>query len=393
MGRARPLRLACHAVAIRRRLCAARQKLRSGRQLVLDVSSGTLLLRVRLDGESFQGTAYTYSSPDPRTCTFTYLVHGEIGGSEMRWYGYEPMDRAPNTCRVTRTAYTTRTMRLAWGPPVPPSRPVLPPSIAEPTEPTRIEPKRQALAEDTSVDLGPAIKMVLWMVLAGALAVAVTRVLFRVQSRALRLPDLPPRSTTPEPSRFASPLPSRSGKWWGTRTDLMKSDAEFVAAHKQLLLERIDQHRAYGTLIRERIQLATLLSELWTVPSVINNPDPNAKSSDFTLSLDEISQMLEAMNIEPELRSHHAHAHRATPREDPMSEIARDFLDLLGDRHLVGLGKTGSGKSGLQRVVARAIALNLCEGMTFVDKHGEAVRDTAAWIANPSHRMTVQYTC
>jgi len=70
-----------------------------------------------------------------------------------------------------------------------------------------------------------------------------------------------------------------------------------------------------------------------------------------------------------------------------VNQLSKEFLKLLGDRHLVGLGKTGSGKSGLHRLVGRAIAANPDEGMTFVDKHGEAGRDTAAWIANPAHRI------
>src|SRR5262249_36735539 len=65
--------------------------------------------------------------------------------------------------------------------------------------------------------------------------------------------------------------------------------------------------------------------------------------------------------------------------------LTGDILNKSRHSHIVALGVTGSGKSGFQRIVARTVAANPSEGMTFVDKHGEAVRDTAAWIANPEH--------
>jgi hypothetical protein len=70
-----------------------------------------------------------------------------------------------------------------------------------------------------------------------------------------------------------------------------------------------------------------------------------------------------------------------------MRILSGDIITQSKGSHIVALGKTGSGKSGFQRIVARAVAANPSEGMTFVDKHGEAVRDTAAWIANPENHI------
>jgi hypothetical protein len=68
-----------------------------------------------------------------------------------------------------------------------------------------------------------------------------------------------------------------------------------------------------------------------------------------------------------------------------MNQLSREFLKEIGKHHLVGLGDTGKGKSGFHRHLARAVIANLLEGMTFIDPHGEAARDTAAWCANPQH--------
>jgi len=252
---------------------------------------GTLLLRMRMTGHEFSGTAFVFAPG----CTFPYSVKGTLRGSLLFWSGNEPKDREKGTCRVTRSAFTTHMVRLVWAP-VPPA------PIAKRAEPPRADIKTKGPAKDVFIDSSAMTHLFLLFLIAGSVVIT-GRLIFRVRSRALRLPDLPPRPMVPEPSRFASPLPSRSGKWRGTRTELMRSDAEFVAAHKELLLERIEQHQAYAGLIRERLKLAALLTELWSVPSVINNPNPNAKTSDFSLSLDEINRMLDAMNIEPDLRA------------------------------------------------------------------------------------------
>jgi hypothetical protein len=99
------------------------------------VRKGTVLLRAARLGDDLAGTAYVFSSG----CTFSYQVRGgwKDDGRRLEWSGQEPKDRAPNTCRVTRTQWTTTTLRIKSAPPAPaqPKPPPPPGPVAKPTLP------------------------------------------------------------------------------------------------------------------------------------------------------------------------------------------------------------------------------------------------------------------
>jgi len=63
---------------------------------------------------------------------------------------------------------------------------------------------------------------------------------------------------------------------------------------------------------------------------------------------------------------------------------------ILGDNHLVVIGKTGVGKSRLAEHLVRAIAPSADEAFTLLDPKGDTARAIAEWLANPlngcSHR-------
>jgi hypothetical protein len=88
---------------------------------------GTPMLRMHMTSDTgFAGIAYTFSTPNPRDCIFPYEVRGQVQTDSVSWSGYEPVDRAPGTCQVTRTTFTTHTLRLVAKPPSPAVQPSAP---------------------------------------------------------------------------------------------------------------------------------------------------------------------------------------------------------------------------------------------------------------------------
>jgi hypothetical protein len=105
-------------------------------------------------------------------------------------------------------------------------------------------------------------------------------------------------------STFSSSLPSSSGKIFGSRTDLIKADAEFVASHTEWLRQRVQQADTAGDLVDARLRLVEKLARLATVPALLNSNNPNATSASFSLSLAEVEEMIAGMpEISPELRA------------------------------------------------------------------------------------------
>jgi hypothetical protein len=145
----------------------------------------------------------------------------------------------------------------------------------------------------------------------GALLVLFLRLAFLHRLRSNQLLPRPlssaPRAQ-PVPrasaSTFSSSLPSSSGKILGSRTELIKSDAEFVAAHTEWLRQRVLQSDMAGHLIDARLRLIEKLAALAAVPALINSSNPNATPASFSLTLAEVEEMLSGMSeISPQLRA------------------------------------------------------------------------------------------
>lgn len=258
------------------------------------IARGTVLLRAHRHGEALSGTAYVFSPG----CTHPYDVRGswQDNGTRIVWSGQEPKDKHPGTCRVTTTALTTTSVRLKSVPP--PSVPVPPP----PPMVAQASPPHSAITAPSHVGTTVVIAI------AAASVIAFTGFLLRLaylhNLRANRLPTRPLPAAPREPaSAFSSSLPSSSGKLFGSRTDIIKADSEFVRQHVQWLLQRTAQSNAAADLIQSRLRLVEMLSQLATVPALMNHADPNTAPSSFTLSLAEIEQMIASMpEVAPELR-------------------------------------------------------------------------------------------
>jgi hypothetical protein len=124
----------------------------------------------------------------------------------------------------------------------------------------------------------------------------------------LRANLLPSRSFNVEPldqaSPFATALPASSGKFLGTRTQILAADAEFVRQHVEWLLQRVAQSDAAGDLIQSRLRLMATLAELAATPPRMDADDPHMEPAPATLSLPEIEEMLEHMSeISPQVRA------------------------------------------------------------------------------------------
>jgi len=73
--------------------------------------------------------------------------------------------------------------------------------------------------------------------------------------------DLP---ATSRPSALGSlpDLPSSSGAWFGTRTSIMRKDADFIREHQRYLDARVKQIKSAHELVDERISIAAKIADM-----------------------------------------------------------------------------------------------------------------------------------
>jgi len=75
-----------------------------------------------------------------------------------------------------------------------------------------------------------------------------------------------PTSLRPAPTISVPDLPSDSGSWFGTRTQILEKDARFVRAHADFLDARTAQANALFDLTAARMRLFRLMAELAALP-------------------------------------------------------------------------------------------------------------------------------
>lgn len=139
--------------------------------------------------------------------------------------------------------------------------------------------------------------------LTAALVVIVVLLLGRyLYLRSQRTADaLRPPTTLPVP--VAAPAASSTGRWlWAGRKERLDRQTEFVRAHVDYILARIEEAKAMGGLVRARMELADILASLETPAPALYGPAPSPAGSALTLR--EISEIVHALpDISPELRT------------------------------------------------------------------------------------------
>jgi hypothetical protein len=264
---------------------------------------GTVLLRATRFGDSLEGTAYVFANG----CAFGYPVRGRLFDDDTRivWSGQQPS--VAQGCRIIATRYETTSIALVSPRPRPPSPIFTPPPprapmpAAEPWDwsPPHLPFGADQVARVMAILAGGIISTFLFVFglrLAFLRRLRGNRLLPRPLSASRRIYAPPTRSS----STFTSSLPSSSGKIFGSRTELLKADAEFVASHTEWLRQRVQQAETAGDLVDARLRLVEKLASLATVPALLNSNNPNATSASFSLTLAEIEQMIAGM---PEVSS------------------------------------------------------------------------------------------
>lgn len=71
-------------------------------------------------------------------------------------------------------------------------------------------------------------------------------------------------------------LPTSSGAWFGTRTQILEKDAAFVRAHADYLTARTEQTSALFDLLAARIRVARLMTELAALPEMCRHEREHA---------------------------------------------------------------------------------------------------------------------
>jgi hypothetical protein len=71
-------------------------------------------------------------------------------------------------------------------------------------------------------------------------------------------------------------LPTSSGAWFGTRTQILEKDAAFVRAHAEYQLARSEQTDTTFALLNARMRVARLMAELVALPEICRREQEHA---------------------------------------------------------------------------------------------------------------------
>lgn len=169
---------------------------------------------------------------------------------------------------------------------------------------------------------------------------------------------LPAASSTAAPSVALPSLPTSSGKVWGSRTSIMRADADFVRAHSNYLSARVEQTSQMRSLVDVRISLALKIAELAILPELARHEyDKGRRDRSHDVAMQQLTHQTAEVNARIDLLQAHQHLQSLGPEApsptpaasasagltpDEVDELLSNFPDLTAEtRHLVALALKG----------------------------------------------------